>query len=671
MPGSIHSIESQIYYESLGASQRCLSILGDGLKLPFLSENVPSFWWKNNQSVFKHYEFAKAKIQEWVDHKYVEKVNYQPNHISPLSVAERTTLTDETKLRLCFDASYLNDLMLSESTKLPPLELSENLIDKDDWMTTLDLANCYFHVRLNVQDHGRVAFAFPKSSKENEDEYDFYLVKILIYGLKPATLVINILTKPLIDHLLRRAIKTTIFIDDIRANNASLRQVETDTNEVKEVFRKAGWTFNGDKETKPSQDIYYLGFHYDSRIQRYKVHDSKLNQIEKRINDLEGRKEANPAEIASIVGKLVALELATSYIPRLCCHAYFIWVARVVQQRSQWHKPIMFPSKFVRQLRRALAFAREFSGQIRRKQHSYEELKQTNQAIHGKVVKLAGDGNELYGAYYDVNKPFKYRIVTFEDYEDSEVSSSLRELIVLHDCIKENAPINKGKDIVYFTDSRVIYFWHLYGTANSRIAEILIQIKLKCLRNDIVLEISWRPRSNRKIVLADTSSRTSTDDYALPLRRYKELCKIFNFEPVVDLFASTILHKTDCFYSKTPTLGSAGANALNFKWNRKSYAHPPKNLCHEVFKKIDTEESLDLVLVMLSTKHDADFAKYLKDRNTFKDYVKMCIYFESRVHFPGRRPSKFMVSNHSWHAIRIVKNGTKHNLKVKDIYHLR
>ena len=224
MPGSIHSIESQAYYESLGASQRCLSILQDGLKLPFLNENVPSFWWKNNQNVFKHFEFAKNKIQEWVDHKYVEKVNYQPAHISPLSVAERITLTDETKLRLCFDASYLNDLMLSESTKLPPLELSENLIDKDDWMTTLDLANCYFHVRLNVQDHGRVAFAFPKSSKKNEDEYDFYLIKILVYGLKPATLVINILTKPLIDHLIRRAIKTTIFIDDIRASNASLKK---------------------------------------------------------------------------------------------------------------------------------------------------------------------------------------------------------------------------------------------------------------------------------------------------------------------------------------------------------------------------------------------------------------------------------------------------------------
>ena len=136
------------------------------------------------------------------------------------------------------------------------------------------------------------------------------------------------------------------------------------------------------------------------------------------------------------------------------------------------------------------------------------------------------------------------------------------------------------------------------------------------------------------------------------------------------MFASTLLHKTDFFYSRTPTLGSAGANALNFKWDRRSYAHPPKNLCNEVFKKIEAEESLDLMLVMLSTKHDTDFTKFLKDHNTFRDYVKMCIFFESRVYFPGKRTSKFMISNHSWHALRIVKNGSNHNLKIKDIYHL-
>ena len=65
-----------------------------------------------------------------------------------------------------------------------------------------------------------------------------------------------------------------------------------------------------------------------------------------------------------------------------------------------------------------------------------------------KYIKLAGDGNELYGAHYDVNSPFKYNIIKFEDYTNKDLSSSLRELLVLHDCVKQNAPGNKGKDLI-------------------------------------------------------------------------------------------------------------------------------------------------------------------------------------------------------------------------------
>ena len=158
-----------------------------------------------------------------------------------------------------------------------------------------------------------------------------------MYGLKPASLVISTLTKPLMDHLTRQAIRATIFIDDIRASNASEREIKTDTEKIKKVFCKAGWTFNEEKETAPSQEVYYLGFHFDSRTQKYRVHDNKFNQLERRIEELEGRKKTTPIELASIVGKLVALELATSYIPRLCCHSYFIWIARIVQHRLHWY----------------------------------------------------------------------------------------------------------------------------------------------------------------------------------------------------------------------------------------------------------------------------------------------------------------------------------------------
>ena len=207
MPGSIHSESSKEFYRQIGAPLRTLSILEDGYKLPFISAKVPKFWAVNNLSLYKHFDFAKNKLQEWIDAGYVEETQVRPKHISPLSVATRVTVNDEVKLRLCFDGTIINELLVTEATKLPSLEYSEQLIKKNDFFVTLDLANCYFHVKLHKADHDKIAFAFPATNSRQESRYRFFIIKILIYGLKPATLVINLLTKPLLDHLARQRIK--------------------------------------------------------------------------------------------------------------------------------------------------------------------------------------------------------------------------------------------------------------------------------------------------------------------------------------------------------------------------------------------------------------------------------------------------------------------------------
>ena len=278
MPGSIHSQSAQEFYKEIGASQRALSILRDGFKLPFIDENVPTFWYRNNFSLIKHYKFAEKKLNEWIKEGYVEETFSRPKHISPLSVATRTLVTDEVKLRLCLDATFINDLLVTESVKLPTLEYSESLIQKNDHFTTLDLQNCYFHVSLYPSDHDKIAFAFPLSEDRNETRYRFFKIKILIYGLKPATLVIHLLTKSLIDHLYHLEVKATIFIDDVRCNNDSDDSVSKDTTTVKSIFSKAGWIFNDSKESPPSQEVYYLGFYYNSITQNTKCTKAKLSK---------------------------------------------------------------------------------------------------------------------------------------------------------------------------------------------------------------------------------------------------------------------------------------------------------------------------------------------------------------------------------------------------------
>ena len=55
MHGSLHSREAYKFYESIGASDRAKSIIQNGFKIPW-TEDPPSFWWKNNKSVYDNWE---------------------------------------------------------------------------------------------------------------------------------------------------------------------------------------------------------------------------------------------------------------------------------------------------------------------------------------------------------------------------------------------------------------------------------------------------------------------------------------------------------------------------------------------------------------------------------------------------------------------------------------
>ena len=190
------------------------------------------------------------------------------------------------------------------------------------------------------------------------------------------------------------------------------------------------------------------------------------------------------------------------------------------------------------------------------------------------------------------------------------------------------------------------------------------------MERNIILEVVWKSRDSDIIKTADTSCKSDTDDYSLPHKIYGFLVNHFGLTIECDLFASTLLHRHAFFYSRIPTCGSRGANALKFPWDKTSYCHPPAKLLFKVFKKIEATRKLNMILIILKTNHDTDFKLFLDDETNFKPYVKGCVKFESRVHCPNP-PTKFMLEMHSWWALHIRKCGTNYRKTIRDIYYYR
>ena len=384
------------------------------------------------------------------------------------------------------------------------------------------------------------------------------------------------MTKPLQDYLLCIGIRSIIFIDDLRVNNNTKEEVEKDSKKIKEVYGKAGWVFAEDKETESSQLYVYLGFQFNTNTFRYSVIEGKILQVEKMVNDLSPSQVVPMKSIAKIVGKIISFELGCSDLPKLSLHFYFRWTAKLIKDRKDWMRKKTIPKALIQGLVQAVKFVKKYSGKIRPKHYNYK-----NYRLHDiskdkfKTKVLAGDGNEYFGCSYTVGEEYNYRIIKFKDIENGKLSSLYRELLVLHDSIKRNCSQIVNKDLIYFTDSRVLQFWYQNGSAKQEVAEKLIKIKDKCLENNIIMEVVWRPRESSIIKTADTSCKSDTDDFSILNHIYYFLVNHFKLKIECDLFASTLLHRHVFFYSRIPTCGSHGADALKFPSDKTSFCHPP------------------------------------------------------------------------------------------------
>ena len=71
----------------------------------------------------------------------------------------------------------LNPLMKEEKCKLEDLSVAEQLVDKNDFMCTLDLKNQFFHVQLNSDYKKYFGFKLPNDSGLHE----YYQFNVMAY----------------------------------------------------------------------------------------------------------------------------------------------------------------------------------------------------------------------------------------------------------------------------------------------------------------------------------------------------------------------------------------------------------------------------------------------------------------------------------------------------------
>ena len=304
---SIHDADSiKFMKEVIGAGKWQIGVLTDGLSLD-LKEIPRKYREKNNVSAVKNMAVLKDKVKEWKDEGYVEQLSEPAWCCNPMTVAAKyDPVKDETKLRPCIDLSrHVNKCTKDSHAKLDDLTTAQELISKDDFMASFDLANQFFQVKLHEAD--KKFFGFELPGPEGKPEY--YQFTVMAYGYSPAVEVVTRLLRPVKAYLHKLGIKLSLYVDDGRVSAGTEDKAWKQFQFALTVIQLCGWNIQWKKtSTSAVQKLQHLGFITDSVQLRYWLPKEKEDLVAAMLNEtidkgMEGKRIA-ALDMAKLLGRL-------------------------------------------------------------------------------------------------------------------------------------------------------------------------------------------------------------------------------------------------------------------------------------------------------------------------------------------------------------------------------
>jgi hypothetical protein len=350
--------------------------------------------------------------------------------------------------------------------KLDDLSVAQELISKDDYMASFDLANQFFHMWLHEAD--KKFFGFERPGVDGRPE--FYQFTAMAYGYSPAVEVVTRLLRPVKAYLHSLGIKLSISVDDGRVSASTAEQTWKQFQFVLTVIQLCGWNIQMKKtSTEAVQKLFHLGFITDSVNLRYWLPLEKENLVVSMLESVIGTamegQQLPALELAKLLGWLKSMRRShgtvLGVLTRTCQH-----LLGVAVNRYGWQCRLTLDYEAVRELQLLASKIRSLNGQhifsceARSKVVTLAETDRLTELIRATDKDLqslyVSDDSDSHVYIYKADGQFQY-VREFELTAGERLASSgYRELLAVKKSLQEDPDQfrdHKGGTIFWKTDS--------------------------------------------------------------------------------------------------------------------------------------------------------------------------------------------------------------------------
>ena len=283
-----------------GANPKVVSILKEGYVLPFkvrppLVRDPLIVSGYANPIRDSH---LQAAVQALIEKKAVERVRVQTS----LAFFNRLFIVPKPnhKWRPILDLSTLNQFLCVKTFKMETPETIRTSLQQEEWVTSLDFSDAYFHIPIHYTSRKFLRFHFQNQS---------YQFRALPFGLSTAPMEFTGVVKEVKLMAQSQGIRIHQYLDDWLIRAPTKESCHQGTQSLLALCQELGWMVNMQKsELEPQQVFDFVGYQYDLLNGVVRPTQNRWEALQQKITVLLQNRSCRVRTFMSLIGLLTATE---------------------------------------------------------------------------------------------------------------------------------------------------------------------------------------------------------------------------------------------------------------------------------------------------------------------------------------------------------------------------
>lgn len=470
---------------------------------------------------------------------------------------------------------YLNHFVQYHHFKQENLTFALDLIQRNDFMTKMDLKDAYFHIKIDPKFKKFLCFSWRGL---------IYSFCVLPFGLASAPRIFSKVLRPIYATFRQNGIRCCYYIDDSLLMNQDKTKCLEQSDIVSNEMTALGFTINEKKSVfVPTQRLEFFGVIIDTVLFMVFLPDDKIKKILHLCKSIITTDSVSIRVFCSLIGLLVHAFNAVLVGP-LHYRALERDKVRNLAINNNNFDALMCPS---------IESVNEMKWWLDNLENSNGKLIRPNPIDLWLETDASSQG---WGCYWDQNfAGGRWSVL------ESTYHINYLELLAMFMALKSFFKTNtQSLHIGIRSDNcvAIAYLNQLGGMCSVDMDRLASEIWHWSFERNIYLTAQYLPGTEN--IFADFMSRQFSDsgEWSLKTEIFERICVHF-FMPSIDLFASRLNFKLKPFVSWHFDPEAQFIDAFSVSWrNLEPYIFPPFNLIAKILAKIMSDEVQRAIIVV-------------------------------------------------------------------------